>query len=40
MMSDETDLTLAKALGQFLAPDESPWELRMVGSLTAGAVES
>jgi multiple sugar transport system permease protein len=29
MLSNETDLTLAVALGNFLAADDSPWELLM-----------
>jgi multiple sugar transport system permease protein len=33
MLSNETDLTLAVALGNFLAADDSPWELLMATGL-------
>ena len=33
LLSNETDLTLAVALGNFLAADDSPWELLMATGL-------
>lgn len=37
LLSNETDLTLAVALGNFLAADDSPWELLMATGLVYAA---